>query len=92
MEQDKADTHYVYILLCADGTLYTGYTNDLQKRLWQHNNSKEGAKYTRFRRPCQLVYYEEFGNKTTALEREYYIKHKMSKNEKMQLLSSFNNK
>lgn len=86
------EKHYVYILLCADGTFYTGYTNDLQKRLWQHNNSKEGAKYTSSRRPCKLAYYEEFDNKHDALSREYEIKHKLNREEKMQLISSFNNK
>lgn len=81
------EKHYVYILLCADDTLYTGYTNDLQKRVWQHNNSKEGAKYTHSRRPCRLVYYEEFDNKTDALKREYAVKH-MMKAEKLKLISS----
>lgn len=47
---DNPETHYVYILQCADGTLYTGYTNDLEKRLKQHNHGNEGAKYTRSRR------------------------------------------
>ena len=90
MEQCKAEKHFVYILLCADGTFYTGYTNDLQKRLWQHNNSKEGAKYTKFRRPCKLVYHEEFDNKHDALSREYEIKHNLNREEKMQLISSYN--
>ena len=84
---DKHEIYYIYILLCADNTLYTGYTNDLQKRIWQHNNSKEGAKYTRSRRPCKLVYYEEFDNKTDALKREYVVKN-MMKDEKMKLISS----
>jgi len=81
-------THYVYILMCADDTLYTGYTNDLEKRIRQHNNGDEGAKYTRFRRPCRLVYYEAYGCKSEALKREYYIKHRMSRNEKLALISS----
>lgn len=87
----KKETHYVYILLCADNTLYTGYTNDLQKRIHQHNNGKEGAKYTRSRRPCKLVYHEEYDNKSEALSREYYIKHKMMKEEKMKLIASYCN-
>ena len=86
MEKEK---HYVYILLCSDDTLYTGYTNDLEKRIAQHNEGKEGAKYTRSRRPCKLVYHEEFDNKTEALKREYYIKHKMIKSEKLALISSY---
>ena len=83
------EKHYVYILLCSDNTLYTGYTNDLEKRIVQHNYGNEGAKYTRYRRPCKLVYHEEYDNKTEALKREYYIKHKMMKSEKLALISSY---
>ncbi len=85
MEKEK---YYVYILLCSDNTLYTGYTNDLEKRVSQHNNSKEGAKYTRSRRPCELVYHEEFDNRAKALSREYHIKHKMTRDEKFALIAS----
>lgn len=83
------EKHYVYILLCSDDTLYTGYTNNLEKRIQQHNEGKEGAKYTRSRRPCTLVYHEEYDSKTEALKREYYIKHKMMKSEKLALISSY---
>ena len=86
MEKEK---HYVYILLCSDGTLYTGYTNDLENRIFQHNHGKEGAKYTRSRRPCRLVYHEEYDSKTEALKREYYIKHKMMRDEKQRLIDSY---
>ena len=86
MEKEK---HYVYILLCSDDTLYTGYTNNLEKRIQQHNESKEGAKYTRSRRPCKLVYHEEFDDKSEALKREYFIKHKMMKSEKLALIDSY---
>ena len=86
MENEK---HYVYILLCSDNTLYTGYTNNLEKRIQQHNEGKEGAKYTRYRRPCKLVYHEEFDSKKEALQREYYIKHKMMKSEKLALIESY---
>lgn len=86
---NNPETHYVYILQCADGTLYTGYTNDLEKRLKQHNEGTEGAKYTRYRRPCKLVYHEEYDNKTDALKREYFIKHKMMKSEKLALIDSY---
>ncbi|MFT8315302.1 MAG: GIY-YIG nuclease family protein [Clostridium sp.] len=65
--------NYVYILKCSDGTLYTGYTNDLKKRLKIHNSGK-GAKYTRGRLPVELIYYEEFETKSEATKREYYIK------------------
>ena len=65
---------YTYILKCSDGTYYTGWTNDLDKRLKAHNGGKSGAKYTRNRRPVTLVYYEEFQGKQEAMKREYAIK------------------
>lgn len=65
--------HYVYILKCADGTFYTGWTTDPRRRAEVHNSGK-GAKYTRSRRPVELVYYEEFDEKTEAQKREYAIK------------------
>ena len=65
---------YTYILKCSDGTYYTGWTNDLDKRLKAHNGGKSGAKYTRNRRPVTLVYYEEFQEKQEAMKREYAIK------------------
>jgi len=65
--------HYVYILRCADDTLYTGWTTDVQRRLEAHNSGK-GAKYTRSRLPVELVYIEEFSDKTEAQKREYAIK------------------
>lgn len=83
------EKHYVYILLCSDNTLYTGYTNDLEKRISQHNYGNEGAKYTRSRRPCKLVFHEEFDDKSEALKREYFIKHKMMKSEKLALIDSY---
>ena len=65
---------YAYILECSDGTLYTGYTNNLEKRVATHNSGK-GAKYTRSRLPVRLVYFEEFETKSEAQRREYEIKH-----------------
>ena len=65
--------HYVYILRCADDTLYTGWTTDLEKRIQAHN-SKKGAKYTKSRTPVTLFYYEEFESKSDALKREAAIK------------------
>ena len=65
--------HYVYILECADGTLYTGWTTDVQKRLQTHNE-KKGAKYTRSRTPVKLFHCEEFETKSEALKREAEIK------------------
>lgn len=65
--------HYTYMLKCNDGTYYTGYTMDLQKRLKAHNEGK-GAKYTRGRGPVELMYYEEYEEKQTAMHREWEIK------------------
>lgn len=66
--------NYTYVLRCSDGTLYTGWTNDLEARVKTHNAGK-GAKYTRGRRPVELVYFETFETKEEALKREYTIKH-----------------
>ncbi|QOV19428.1 GIY-YIG nuclease family protein [Blautia liquoris] len=66
--------NYTYILRCCDNTLYTGWTNDIEKRLRAHNCGK-GAKYTKSRRPVSLVYYETFKTKEEAMQREWKIKH-----------------
>lgn len=79
--------NYTYIVECKDGTYYTGWTNNLEKRLKDHNDGK-GAKYTKSRIPVSLVYYEEFQTKEEAMRREYAIKH-MTRNEKCSLISSF---
>lgn len=76
--------YYVYILECHDGTYYTGYTNDLNRRVAVHN-AKKGAKYTRGRTPVRLVYYEMFAEKSDALKREHSIK-KMTRSEKEKLI------
>lgn len=68
------DMNYTYMVECADGTLYTGWTNCLQKRLAAHNGGKNGAKYTKTKRPVALVYYEGFATKEEAMRREYEIK------------------
>lgn len=78
--------HLVYILRCYDGTLYTGYTTDLIRRLEAHQSGK-GAKYTRSRRPVELVYQEELTDKSGALQREAAIK-KLSRSEKLLLINS----
>lgn len=77
---------YIYILECSDGTLYTGWTNDLHKRVKTHLNGK-GAKYTRSRLPVQLVYFEEYSDKISAQRREYEIK-QMTRKEKLELIKS----
>jgi putative endonuclease len=76
--------HYVYILKCKDGSLYTGYAKDLHNRLKAHKEGK-GAKYTKCRLPVKLMYYEKIGDKSKAMSREYAIK-QMSRNEKELLI------
>ncbi len=75
---------YVYILECSDATYYTGYTTNVKNRLKTHNLSK-GAKYTRARRPCKLVYIKECDSKSSAMKLEYRIK-QMSRKEKGDLI------
>lgn len=76
--------NYTYILECADGTLYCGWTNDLEKRLTAHNSGK-GAKYTKSRLPVKLVYYETFATPNEAMSRECGIKN-LTRNEKLKLI------
>ena len=76
--------NYTYIVECSDGTLYTGYTNNLEKRIRAHNSGK-GAKYTRSRLPVRVVYFEEFETKEEAQSREWHIKH-LSRDEKLKLI------
>lgn len=80
---------YVYMLRCRDGSLYTGYTDDVQRRLRVHNSGK-GAKYTRSRLPVSLVYREACADKSTALKREYAIK-RLKKPEKEALITKKEN-
>ncbi len=76
--------NYTYILECADGTYYCGWTNDLEKRVKAHNEGK-GGKYTRARLPVKLVYNEEFDTKEEAMSREWHIK-QLSRMEKEKLI------
>ena len=76
--------NYTYILKCKDGSLYTGWTNDLEQRVAAHNTGK-GAKYTKARRPGELVYFEEFETKEQAMKREYAIK-QMARKDKLELV------
>lgn len=78
--------HFVYILKCSDKTLYTGYTNDIEKRLVAHNTLKTGAKYTKARRPVKLVYFEKFDTKSLAMKREAELK-KMKRKQKIILIN-----
>ena len=72
---------------CRDGSLYTGWTNDLEKRIQAHNQGM-GAKYTKTRRPVELVYYEEYESKIQAMKREYEIK-QLPKKKKEEMVSNF---
>ena len=76
--------NYTYLLRCSDGTLYCGWTNDLEKRLAAHN-AGTASKYTRSRRPVELIYFEEFGTKQEAMSREYQIK-RLTRQEKLALI------
>lgn len=78
--------NYTYILKCSDGSLYTGWTTDLERRLKEHN-AGQGAKYTKSRRPVVLAYYEVFDTKEEAMKREYAIK-QLRRKDKLKLLES----
>lgn len=79
--------NYTYLLRCSDGSLYCGWTNHLEERLRAHNEGK-GAKYTRGRRPVELVYYEVFATKEEAMSRESVVK-RLSRKEKLKLAEHF---
>ena len=88
-ETDKQNQHqgnYTYIVKCSDETLYTGWTNNLKKRLEAHNSGK-GAKYTKNRRPVELVYFEEYDTKQEPMKREYAIK-QLSRQKKLAFIHS----
>lgn len=82
------DIYYVYILKCSDETFYTGISSNVMKRLQSHNKGK-GAKYTRGRLPCSLVYLEQCESKSAALKREWFIKHKLNRKEKENLVLEY---
>jgi putative endonuclease len=87
MKNEIPMTHYVYILECSDKTLYTGSTNNTEKRLREHNHTKAGAKYTRGRRPVKLVYVEACPTPSIALKREGEIKN-LSRAQKLRLIAA----
>jgi putative endonuclease len=81
-------SYSTYILRCADDTLYTGITTDTVRRVQEHNtDDKKGAKYTRVRRPVELVYHEKYLTRSEASKREYEIK-QLSRTEKLELIGS----
>ncbi len=77
--------HYIYIVECDDGTLYTGYTTELERRIEEHNQG-EGAKYTRGRTPVKLKYSESFSSRKKAMKREYKIK-SLQRSQKLKLIN-----
>lgn len=79
--------NYTYLLECADGSLYCGWTNHLNERVQAHNAGK-GAKYTKSRRPVQLVYYEVFETKQEAMRREWALK-QLTRKEKLELIAAW---
>lgn len=81
---------YTYMVRCVDGSLYTGWTYDLEKRVAVHNSGK-GAKYTKSRLPVELVYHERFTTKEEAMSREYAIK-RLTRSEKLKLIELVENK
>ncbi len=80
--------YFLYILKCADGTLYTGITIDLERRLKEHNTSTLGAKYTKARRPVKLVYFQEFLDRASASKEEARIK-TLSRQEKLAMATGY---
>ena len=89
MEHTEAETeiNYTYLLRCADGSLYCGWTNHLERRVQAHNEGS-GAKYTKSRRPVVLVYYEVFATKQEAMRREWAVK-QLSRKQKLELIAGW---
>lgn len=86
MKQKPESVHYVYMAECCDGSLYTGWTTDVEERIKMHNSGR-GAKYTRSRLPVRLVYWERLSDKSEALKRECAIK-KLRRGKKEALIRS----
>lgn len=86
VSENQEEKNYMYLLRCADGTFYCGWTNHLEARVEAHNAGK-GAKYTKSRRPVALVYWETFDTKQQAMQREWAVK-QLSRAEKLKLIES----
>lgn len=86
---EKTTEYFCYIVECADGSLYTGWTTDPERRVKEHNAGR-GALYTRWRRPVSLRYLEELSNRSTAQRRENEIK-KLTRKKKLALVEAYNN-
>mgnify|MGYP001200162960 CR=1 FL=1 len=80
-----SDKCFMYVVRCNDGTLYTGVTNNMKRRLHEHNNTSKGAKYTRYRRPVELVYQVTHDSRSAALRAEYRFK-RLRRSEKIKII------
>ena len=78
---------FLYVVRCCDGTLYTGVTTDLNRRVNEHNTSKRGAKYTKTRRPVNLIWSNKYNNRSEAQSAEYSFK-KLSRKEKLDIIKN----
>lgn len=85
--QKNSEIWYVYMVRCRDGTLYTGMTKDLERRVEAHNSGRDGARYTRSRRPVRLVYAQQVESRSAAASLEYHVK-RLPLAEKMALIHS----
>lgn len=81
----KTKKHFTYIIECADGTYYTGYTTDVKRRVKEHNQGI-GSKYTRSRLPVSLLYFEKYSSRSKAMKREYEIK-SLTRREKEEIIN-----
>ncbi len=79
--------YFVYIVRCNDGSLYTGVSHDVERRVADHNSGKQGAKYTRSRRPVQLVFRKKVKNRSSAQQEEWRIK-QLSRRDKQKLITA----
>ena len=86
IETVTIEVWFLYVLQCDDGTLYTGITTDVHRRLNEHNTSSRGAKYTKARRPVKLVYWMDFKDRSTAQKAEYKFK-KLTREQKVKAIS-----
>ncbi|HEV7701852.1 MAG TPA: GIY-YIG nuclease family protein [Candidatus Paceibacterota bacterium] len=85
----KSYPYHVYIVRCCDGSFYTGITNDLERRLQQHNGERwGGARYTRGRGPVELIYIKKYETRSEAAKFEYQIKHKLNHEQKQDLINN----
>ena len=87
MSEESANSYYCYMVECSDGSFYTGWTTDPERRVKEHNTGR-GALYTKFRRPVKLIYLEEVDDRSTAQRREFVIK-KLTRDKKSDLVKNY---